>query len=225
MVASFWRAESTAVLAGLRRRGLDIAEVRMDLANWSNDAAVRKINEAFAVMPTILTVRPAYEGGGWRGGDDERGVKIRAWLPRYDAVDIELAARDILADVAAACREHGKTLIISRHNFVATDTKADIVKAMEAAFAAGADVFKYAAVCTTADDLAVLSDFAGDCRRQDRTCVITGMGGGGGGDDYVRQARQCLPRLGSCLAYAAAAAASAPGQMSLAETTAACGSE
>lgn len=221
VAASFWTRQTETTIKTLAESGLDVAEIRLDLAGAGTESEARRLCESFSGMPTILTLRAAYEGGGWQGDDLSRGGRILSLLPFCDAVDIELAAEAILPDIVAACRAQGKTIIVSRHNFAATDTAATLNNAMSAAFAAGADIFKCASLCVKASDFEVLAAFATQSCRQDRCCVVIGMDDGSN-NEHARRARRELPRLGSCLAFAAIDGGSAPGQLSLAETVTIC---
>lgn len=225
VIASFWEMTSSAELSALAARGLELVEIRLDKAARYDDDSVqtnelaRALCESFSALPTLLTIRLAAEGGDWRGGVDEQRRMFFTALPFCDAVDIELAS-PLLPDIAAAAREQNKTLVVSRHNFAGADDATTLDTARTAAFAAGADIFKTAGLCTSEEELQTLAAFAMRCRADFPPCAVIGMSDGGE-NIYARRARLELPALGSCLAFAAIDEGSAPGQLSLDETAAA----
>lgn len=212
--ASFWRVENSDTVARLCAAGLDIAEIRLDLAQINNLQTARELITCYAPLPTILTIRPSWEGGQWQKDEAARQQLFVETIPLCAAVDIELAAA-IRPHITAAAKAHGKALIISRHNLAAADSLADMETAAQRAFAAGADVFKNACMVNTAGDLAVLQSFLQ--RWKERPVIIIGMGE----TEVARRARLELPAQGSRIAFAAIGENSAPGQLSLAETVAA----
>ena len=221
VVGSVQRVPQAAELAHWRAQGLEIAELRLDKLTEVNAATIAAMFAAVPEMPIIATLRAPYEGGAYQGEEQTRG-EILANLPAGDAVDVELAAVEILPKVTAAAKAQGRVLILSRHNFSAADSAAQLDDAMAQAQALGADIFKCACVCTSAETLQILVDFAARCAHAGQLCVVIGMDDGSG-SDFARQARAELPRRGSCLAFAKLEGeGSAPGQLSLAETAAAC---
>ena len=206
------------MLKRLQQQGLEVAEIRVDLAANQDAMAVRTLCQSFFSMPTILTVRSLPEGGQFAGSEEARRCCLLSALPYVDAVDVELAA-DFSNEVIARAHLLEKTCIVSYHNLTATDSIAAIGQYYMQATACGADVFKYAGWCTEAPSYQTLHAFAQRCRADGQPCIVIGMGDD---DHYARVARQRLPGAGSCLAFAAIGAASAPGQLSLAQTVAAC---
>ena len=213
VAASFWHLPAAAAVAAWRADGLEIAEIRADLANTVDVAELQNIIAVYESLPTILTIRTAAEGGQWRGDEEMRRDLFLHLLSRVAAVDVELSAT-ICASVVAAAKAEERACIVSRHNFVGADSLEDIRAAAENAFAAGADIFKNACMIHNEEDLAVLGDFL---QQELRPCIIIGMGD----SIFARRARLELPGLGSRIAFAAVGERSAPGQLSLAETAAA----
>ena len=113
-------------------------------------------------------------------------------LPHVDAADVELAA-PILAPAAAAAKQQGKTLIISRHCFENGEDKEAIADAAEKAFAAGADIFKFAGQVESEKDFQTLRDFLREWKgEKDKALIVIGMGD----SSPARRARLELPQRG-----------------------------
>ena len=182
----------------------DWIEVRLDLTgpcggSWPElcAAAGRK------GRPVLLTIRSAAEGGRWRGRETERTALYLHGLEVAAAVDVEIAS-PAFGLVAEAARRRQVAVVGSFHDFHGTPG-AERLAAIEArGRALGADVVKIAAQVRDAADLARL--FALPAQARGPICVL-GMGPQG------VISRVALPAAGSCLAYGALGAATAPGQL------------
>ena len=204
-------------LRAFARQGGDIAEIRLDLAGAETPGAAADLARAVgAVFPVIVTARAAFEGGRWKGDESARLAALAAALEFADAVDIELAAEAIRARAVDAAHAGGKRVIMSRHNFGGTDSRAALEEALQNARDHGADIFKIACAVADKSDAARMLDFVRE-RRDEFPLIATAMGEG----DIARRTRLELARNGSLIAFAAADGASAPGQQTLAETVAA----
>ena len=216
IAAPFWAAADAESLRRHIADGLDIAEIRLDFADCKTLADAKNIVGGYAQLPTILTIRPEWEGGQWKREESLRLQWFEELLPHVDAADVELAA-PILAPAAAAAKQQGKTLIISRHCFENGEDKEAIADAAEKAFAAGADIFKFAGQVESEKDSQILRDFLREWKRKQKggakgkKIIVIGMGN----SLPARRARLILSQNGSCLTFAAADFPSAPGQLSL----------
>lgn len=217
VAAPFFRKLPAESIHEFKRAGLEIAELRLDLAGAESPDAAADLAQAYnGLLPTIVTARASFEGGKWRGDEASRLSAIRAALPFADAVDIELAADEILPQVAESARSRGKTVIVSRHNFTATDSRDEMERALDRARLLGADIFKLACAVGDEADASRLLDFV-RARGAEFPLAATAMGVG----EVARRTRMALARKGSVLAFASADGESAPGQWTLAETVAA----
>jgi 3-dehydroquinate dehydratase-1 len=181
----------------------DWIEVRLDLTGpcggeWAGVRGGRRNGR-----PVLLTVRSAREGGRWRGREAERTALLLRGLDVAAAVDLEIAAPSF-GRVAQAASRRGVAVVGSFHDFRAVPGAARLAAIEARGRAQGADVVKIAAQVRNAADLARL--FALPARSQGPICVL-GMGPLGA------IARVALPAAGSCLAYGALEAATAPGQL------------
>lgn len=202
-------APPPAELAALRARGLDLAELRVDHFSARDAGAVCALAGRFAGTPTLATIRLAAEGGAWTAGEAERAKLFLALLDAVDAVDVELAAGDVLREVLPAARAAGRLVIASHHDFAATPEPAALADVVARAAAAGADVVKIAAAVAGPDDVRALARVLVEPAPIGR--IVIGMGEAG------LATRVLFPALGSLLTYAHAGHVTAPGQLPLDE--------
>jgi 3-dehydroquinate dehydratase-1 len=194
--------------AALRRavaQGLDLAEARVDLfRELRAPRALPVLERARRLVPLLVTVRAASEGGAWRRSEEERIELYRALLPQADAVDIELAAPG-RASLVKAAHQARKLVILSQHDFRRTPPDAALDRAITRGFAAGADIVKLAAHLQSDADCARLTALF--ARHPGLPLVVIGMG------DHGKKTRVLFPALGSLFTFAALDRSTAPGQL------------
>lgn len=192
------------------RRYADIVELRIDQFAQHDPAHVGALcRDAGALgLPLIATIRSVDEGGGTHLDDAQRLALFEAVLPTVAAVDIELRAA-IREPVVELAHRAGKRAIVSYHNFTATPIDTDLAAIFDAAVLGEADVVKIAAHARNAADADRLLVFL--LERRDRAMIIIGMG------PHGVASRVFFPLLGSLITYGSAGAATAPGQLPLAE--------
>ena len=191
-------ADAAVQLESARRAGADLAEIRLDLFERPDLGALleRKI------LPLIVTVRPAWEGGGWTGNEDDRIAILReAARGGADWIDLEFRAyKDF--DRAAA------KLVLSYHD--SAKTPPDLEATLRKMASLEPDLLKAAVTARgTADVLAAV-------RAQgnlERPGAVIPMG------DWGEAARILYMRLGGWITYAATEGGreTAPGQLTVAE--------
>jgi 3-dehydroquinate dehydratase-1 len=143
------------------------------------------------------------EGGAWQGSEEERISTLISLLPKADAVDIELCARDRDLVVKKA-RDTGKTVIISTHDFKKTPASDVMSGIISDSIAVGADIAKLAVTPTSLEDILRLLDIT--LHTEGNVCVIA-MG------DMGRHSRVVAPLYGSVMTYGYVGKATAPGQL------------
>lgn len=203
---------SRAEVQALRARGLDLAELRVDLFARRDAAHLRAEREPLAGLPTLATIRIAAEGGGWDAGEAERTRLFLALVDAVDAVDVELAAPGTLAEVGAAARAAGRLVIASHHDFAATPPAPVLAGVVARAHEAGADVVKIACAVRGPEDVRALARVLLEPAPLGR--IVIGMGEAG------VATRVLFPALGSLVTWAHAGRATAPGQLALDELVA-----
>ena len=194
---------SHAEVEALRRRGLDVAELRVDrFASPATAHALAELDK-FAGLPTLATIRVRSEGGGWTRSEAERLELFRALAPRVGALDVELAAREIRDEVIAAAHRAGALAVVSHHDFEKTPGPEALAALVARAQQTGADAVK---IATTVRGPADVRSLAGALLASPNLIVI-GMGESG------TATRVVFAALGSLLTYAFAGEATAPGQL------------
>ncbi len=193
-------AETTAGLRAARDavRGADLVELRLD--------GVRDLDVAGALagrsVPTLITCRPAWEGGRFAGSEEERRrILQRAFELGADWVDLEWRGG---FDRLIANRR-GRNVVLSMHDFEATP--ADLKSPYRAMRATGAEVVKIAAHSRSGADVVRLHRLARGTRGE--PAVLVGMG-------PIGVPTRLLPaRFGSAWTYAGDGVA--PGQIPLSD--------
>ncbi|NUT50680.1 MAG: type I 3-dehydroquinate dehydratase [Saccharothrix sp.] len=210
IAVSFDDTESARAAGEARAAGVDVAELRVDRFSRTDVEHVREQVRAFRGLPVLATVRSAAEGGGWNGGEQERLDLFRAVAPLVDAVDVELSADGIVADVIAAAHADDALAIVSYHNFDHTPERAELAAVARDAKAAGADVVKISTMATTGADLKVLASLLLDA---DSEMIVIAMG------EVGTASRIFFPALGSRLTYTFIGHQPTSGQLDFAETS------
>ncbi len=196
--------------------GADVLEIRLDLLGIRNleTAAeiIRKVKSE-TELPVIITNRSHNEGGKWDGEEAERIGLIKDLLSFKDgpdAVDIELSAdRDERDNAVKAAKTHGKTVIISAHDFSKTPSSQEMRATLEEAFLAGASIAKLAVMPHSMRDILDLLEVTLAAKEAGRTVSTIAMGNLG------KHTRLIAPFYGSVLTYASieSTTSAAPGQL------------
>lgn len=145
-------------LALLKKRGsllagaVDVLEARLDHVDMDTLPSLWP-------LPVIATARHPGEGGNGNLRAWERASLLTVALPWAAAIDVELRSAGALSAVIAEAHQHGRTVILSHHDFSATPTLAALGKLARRASDAGADLFKVATTLRGPGDLRRLIDF------------------------------------------------------------------
>ena len=176
---------------------LDLLEARLD------SLSLRTLPTSWP-LPMIATVRHPDEGGRGNLTSTRRRELLDGALPWASALDIELRSAKELAPVIASAHQHGRTVILSHHNFDATPTLAMLKKLAARAADQGADLFKVATHLEDRNDLARLIEF----QMTELPIPVTTMGMGRAG----RFSRLVLCGFGAPLCYGWLGKPQVPGQ-------------
>src|ERR1041385_2458601 len=160
-------ADTTAELRRKRDEvsNADLVELRLDTVKDPNVAGAL----AGRKLPVIVTCRPEWEGGQFKGSEEERKQILRDALTRgAEYVDIEWKANftDLLATSA------GRRVVLSSHDF--DGVPRDLVGRAQAMRATGAEVVKIAVKTSKLCDCLPLLDLGAQVARQGT--VLIGMG-------------------------------------------------
>ncbi|MBV7411429.1 type I 3-dehydroquinate dehydratase [Dermabacteraceae bacterium TAE3-ERU27] len=191
-----------------------------DLSPAALQGAVREIARVCAELaevdlPVLLTLRSAAEGGALEISPVaySRLLSALAGQVACAGFDVEALRCHAAPALVETLRSAGHTVLASHHDFVRTPGEEEIVSLLCALAASGADAAKLALTPQGPHDLLALC--AATLRASQGACpvpvVTVGMGQAG-----------ALTRLGghlfgSCASFAVASAASAPGQLPVAE--------
>jgi 3-dehydroquinate dehydratase-1 len=210
VIAPFTDRTPLATLARAARQGLDLFEARVDLFRHPAAATTaRHLRAARKLLPLLLTVRSASEGGAFDRDEDARLALFTALLPQADAVDVELAA-PIRRDVVSAAQKAKRLVVLSHHDFEHTPSERDLDRVVTRGFDAGADIVKIAVKVAGDDEVARLAALF--TLYKERPLVIIGMG------EHGLKTRLLFPALGSRFTFASLDRATAPGQLDLRAT-------
>jgi len=128
----------------------DIVEFRIDMLKEVSGEDIKK----FAKYPCIITVRPDWEGGYWKGNNEERLNLIKKAIEcNAKFVDIELREEKNKEFVKFRDEIGSKTkIIISYHDFEKTPSKEKLVEIVEKALSLG-DIAKFATMANSKEDV------------------------------------------------------------------------
>src|SRR5262252_8339426 len=157
-------------MSELRRRrdevvGADLVELRLDTVSDPSVAGAL----ADRRLPVILTCRAAWEGGQFKGSEEERRrILQEALASDADHVDIEWRAHftDLLSQT------EGKRVVLSMHDF--GGVPGDLTERAQSMRATGAEVIKLAVTTSRLSDCLPLLDLGAQIGR--RGTVLIGMG-------------------------------------------------
>ncbi len=196
---------TNAALSQIRvsRRYADLFELRLDQITGADVPRLIR----FARRPVVATCRPAWEGGGFTGGEWERVAVLREAVrsgARY--VDIELrAGREVLQAFLGSRRR--ARVIVSRHFM--KPGRFDSEHLYDQLRALGADVIKMAYVPRDVADVRIGLDFLHRARSEGQKAIAIALGEEG------EPSRVLYKKFGGWATYAApeAGPSGAPGQL------------
>jgi 3-dehydroquinate dehydratase-1 len=206
VVGSIGSAAALALSTPARTRECcDLVEIRLDALAAEGLAIERGQWAHLAGLPLLFTARRREEGGLAEATAGERLEWLATALPDGVAVDVELASVAEGAELLAMVRAAGLPWVASFHDFERLPDTGLLEDAARRAAAAGAGVFKVAALLRTPDDLARLAGF----QLADHGLPVASMGMG----PLAAVSRLLCAQCGSVLNYGYLGdTATAPGQ-------------
>ena len=166
----------------------DLIELRLDTVSDPSVAGAL----AGRRRPVIVTCRPAWEGGEFKGSEEERKqILADALSLGAEYVDVEWRARfdDLIAQAG------GRRIVLSAHDYLGVPV--DLTARVHAMRSTGAEVIKIAATLSSLSDCVPLLDLGAQSGRQGGIALI-GMG------PYGIATRVLAGRFGSIWTYAGA---------------------
>lgn len=216
----------------LAREAAAVAALQPDLIEWRVDffaaladtaqvlAAARAVHQAAAGIPILFTRRSQREGGQPIALSEPEVLSVYAAVAASGTVaaldfEMENAPADV-ARVRELARAHGLALVLSFHDFHATPADAQLQARFAQAQRLGADVAKLAVMPQDMQDVHRLLGATLAASRSLAVPVISMAMGPLGA-----VSRLCGGAFGSALTFAVGSAASAPGQIPIADVRAA----
>lgn len=131
-----------------------LAEIRLDYLSDPHQIDLKALCRN-TQLPLLFTNRASFEGGRFRGSEEERiALLVAAIEAGAAAVDVELATNQSLRGlVQTKAQRHACTCIVSHHDFTGTpdlNTLRSILTEMERT---AADILKLVTTAITADDV------------------------------------------------------------------------
>jgi len=136
----------------------DLAEVRLDFLP-KPEGALPAIEKAPSGLEVIATLRPAWEGGRFRGKEGRRLEILERAAEVADYIDVELGADS--GRIRDAAHAKGGKLIISWHDFRKTPSLSNLSEVVARERKAGADVCKAIATARSFSDNTILLELVG----------------------------------------------------------------
>lgn len=164
----------------------DLIELRLDTVSDPSVAGAL----AGRRRPVIVTCRPAWEGGEFKGSEEERKQILADGLSLgAEYVDVEWRARfdDLISQAG------GRRIVLSAHDYLGVPI--DLTARVHAMRSTGAEVIKIAATLSSLSDCVPLLDLGAQSGKQSGLALI-GMG------PYGFATRVLAGRFGSVWTYA-----------------------
>ena len=201
--------ELDSMMEAANSTNADSIELRLDyLTEFTGIDELREIQK-----PIIATCMPEFDGGNFKGPEEERIDILRKALEFSSHVTIELKTETKLRDpLVREAKEKGAKVIISYHDFNSTPGKEEILSVLKQEEEAGADIAKVAFMPKNhADVLNILAAVTGNPTKIPVIAIAMG--------ELGKVSRILGPALGSYLTYASTGKGreSAPGQLTVEE--------
>jgi 3-dehydroquinate dehydratase-1 len=205
-----------------------VKDLRPDVVEWRVDcyedvenlATVKdllaQLRDLFVDELLLFTFRSHKEGGN-KEISDEFYVELNqaaVFTKNIDLVDVELFTGDKHVNaIVSTAKENGVFVVMSNHDFFKTPAKEEIIYRLRKMQEYGADIPKIAVMPTSVADVITLLDATNTMKSQyvDRPIITMSMGGTG------VISRLASEVFGSAFTFGAGKAASAPGQIPVAE--------
>jgi 3-dehydroquinate dehydratase type I len=200
-----------------RSAGLaDILELRMDLlADGKLHRLMAAVWSAAPAVKVLVTNRSG-SAASTRGEQERIDVLLEAVSLGADFVDVELEAvtlwREKLLTLIGENQDRTK-LIVSHHDFRHTPSRQELIRLLNAAVSAGAQVTKIVTLARSQEDNLAILSLLPYARRRKLEIIAFCMG------EQGKMSRVMAPSLGSLFTFAALedGSESAPGQLTVRE--------
>jgi 3-dehydroquinate dehydratase type I len=211
--ASIIESDVDSMLEKANSAGSDVVELRLDyLSRFQGLKKLRGVKKK-----RIVTCMPSWEGGKFRGSEEERAEILMEALAFAEFITLELGMEDRYRNaLIGAAKERGVKVIIACHDLNSTPERKEIIRILNKEKNSGADIAKIAFKANNYKDAINLMDILAD-KSSDKEfgipIIALSMG------RFGRISRILAPLLGSYLTFASAEEGreSAEGQLTVEE--------
>lgn len=211
VIAAALSDADAGLLTAADLRVIDLLELRVDLFRSLSETYVQdvfsRVKKRFR-KPVLCTIRSTAEGGGRSMDENKRYALFRALIPLADMADIEVRSR-LFKDIIRLSHKCKKPVIASYHNFTLTPTDTFFLSMLAKARQGPADIIKLAVRARNREDVARLTCFTMEHRRNNLITISLGKQG--------RASRLINPFFGSLVTYGYVGKPKADGQMHVQE--------
>lgn len=194
---------------------LDIVEIRSDaFDNMSRSEHLSLVNEVcseLSDLPIIYTYRTSHEGGSGSKSYAEYKDLLMDVITKchIDIIDIEfVTGGKVISEIVDCAGEHGRTVLLSHHNFKETPRLEEMQKMLYNMHSAGGEILKLAFRPNDADDVVNMLKIVKIGKEAIGNKII-GISMG----ELGKMTRLAGGDFGSCLTYGYITNNSAPGQV------------
>jgi len=145
------KGEEALAAAQEMERFADVIEIRLDCLKEPKPESFLDHLE----VPLLFTNRAAWEGGGWKGDEEERlAMLARSAQAGAAFVDVEVKTRERLrSPLIDTAHDHGCLVICSWHDFDATPAEPELLKILDQQRQSGADIGKIVTLARSPADV------------------------------------------------------------------------
>jgi len=193
------------MLEAAKDTSADILEARLDFLEDTGDVdRLRSLDK-----PLITTCMPTWEGGHFKGKEEERIRLLESTSDFADYMTVELNTdRQLLDKLVSKAKTKDTKVIVAFHDFEQTPSAKELDETVEREFDKGADIAKIACMPETKADVLRLMNVL--CSQEEDKTIMLSMGEKG------RISRVISPLMGSLLTYGYISGTPAgPGQLSV----------
>ncbi len=203
-------AQNNVELQAMLSAGADFFEIRLDLTSCTNPNDAKQLARSVTPYPFLATYRSKSEGG--QGEDTKLGyVLLAATVSAACAIDIELSATELLAELSPVLREQNCELIASAHFLHQTPSLDKLQQCVAQGIEAKAGIVKIATKVNSTNDIDTLLKLLANHSDQNIPLAVMGMGE----LELASRSRIACARAGSVFTFAQHGLPTAPGQPQL----------
>jgi 3-dehydroquinate dehydratase type I len=193
------KTPSSAIEAATRCRsiGIRLVEIRLDHFERTEWSISDQRSLADLGLKSIITLRPAWEGGMYSGSEEKRFETMKRMICSCpDLIDIELGMDETRrTELIGLAKDCDVGTIISHHDYARTPGSEELEQLFQKGSRTGGDIVKLATRCGSIEDASRLIRLASMHRASGKRFSVMGMG------PYGQMTRVLAPILGCEVVY------------------------